>query len=91
MDADAARGADLVMRARWKYVCYADADGHEVLETFEPSTLHAAYVSEEGIDRGRLISAGFATADGECYGVSTSLNLPSRPLADTALLRMLLG
>ncbi|MGD9967201.1 MAG: hypothetical protein AB7T59_11815 [Hyphomonadaceae bacterium] len=79
------------MRARWKYVCYLDAGGDEVLETFDPAIVHAAYVSSEGIDRGRLISAGFATAQGDCYGISTSLTLSSRPRADSALLRALIA
>lgn len=74
------------MRARWKYVCYADA-GHEVLETFDPEIIHSAYVESEGIARGSLISAGFATVHGECYGHSTSLGISSRPHEDTALLR----
>lgn len=75
------------MRAHWKYVCYADDDGHEVLETFDPEIIHSAYVAKEGIARDRLISAGFATVHGECYGHSTSLGISSRPHEDTALLR----
>lgn len=75
------------MRARWKYVCYLDEDGDEVLETFDPSIIHAHYVERENIVRGRLISAGFATVEGECYGHSTSLGISSRPRADTSLLR----
>jgi len=79
------------MRARWKYVCYVDDDGDEVLETFEPAIIHSRYVESEGIPPGRLVSAGFATAEGECYGQSTSLGISSRPRADTALLRELIG
>lgn len=79
------------MRVRWKYVCYAADDGHEVLETFEPEIIHSAYVQSEGIARERLISAGFATVHGECYGRSTSLGISSRPDADTALLRSRIG
>ena len=79
------------MRARWKYVCYVDEDGDEVLETFEPAIIHAQYVENEGIPRGRLVSAGFATVHGECYGHSTSLGIASRPHADTALLRERIG
>jgi hypothetical protein len=75
------------VRAQWKYVCYHDAAGHEVLETFAPEIIHSAYVEQEKIPRDRLISAGFATLHGTCYGHSTSLNLSSRPHADTALLR----
>ena len=76
------------MRARWKYVCYIDDDGDEVLETFDPSIIH---VENEGIARGRLVSAGFATIHGECYGHSTSLGLSSRPHQDTTLLRDRIG
>ena len=79
------------MRARWKYVCYIDDDGDEVLETFDPSVIHAQYVENEGIVRGRLVSAGFATIHGECYGHSTSLGLSSRPHQDTTLLRERIG
>ncbi|MBL8545752.1 MAG: hypothetical protein JNL81_04770 [Hyphomonadaceae bacterium] len=79
------------MRARWKYVCYVDDAGDEVLETFDPEIIHAQYVEKQGIARGRLISAGFATAHGECYGHSTSLNMSSRPHADTGLLRGRIG
>lgn len=79
------------MQARWKYVCYRDDDGHDVLETFEPSIIHAQYVESEGIARTRLVSAGFATQHGECYGHSTSLGISSRPDQDTALLRARIG
>ena len=79
------------MRARWKYVCYIGEDGDEVLETFDPSKIHAQYVENQGIGRGRLVSAGFATVHGECYGHSTSLGLSSRPNADTVLLRERIG
>lgn len=79
------------MRAHWKFVCYRDAEGHEVLETFDPGIIHSAYVESECIPRERLISAGFATAHGECYGRSTSLEISSRPDADTALLRARIG
>lgn len=75
------------MRARWKFVCYFDEAGHEVLETFDPEIIHSAYVDRERIPRDRLISAGFATVHGECYGHSTSLGISARPDADTALLR----
>lgn len=79
------------MQARWKYVCYVGGDGREILETFEPSIIHARYVANEGIDPEKLVSAGFATVHGECYGHSTSLDLSSRPDADTALLRARIG
>ncbi len=79
------------MRARWKYVCYTDAAGHEVLETFDPEIIHSAYVESARIPRDRLISAGFATSHGECYGHSTSLGISSRPHEDTALLRERIG
>ena len=90
MDANSARRADLV-KARWKYVCFLDSSGHEVLETFDPEIIHSAYAESEGIPRDRLISAGFATAHGECYGHSTSLGISARQHADTALLRARIG
>ncbi|MEZ5956480.1 MAG: hypothetical protein R3C27_04625 [Hyphomonadaceae bacterium] len=79
------------MRARWKFVCYLDAEGHEVLEIFDPEIIHSAYVERERIARDRLISAGFATVYGECYGHSTSLGISARLDADTALLRARIG
>lgn len=79
------------MRARWKYVCYVDESGDEVLETFDPEIIHAQYVENEGIVRVRLVSAGFASLHGEAYGHSTSLGLSSRPHQDTALLRKRIG
>lgn len=75
------------MQAQWKYVVYRDADGAETIEAFGTATLHADYVSHKGIPLEALISAGYATAQRECYGSSTSLHLNSRPAQDTALLR----
>jgi len=75
------------MKAQWKYVVYRDADGDEIIEAFGTSVIHLEYVTRAGIAIGSLISAGYATADKECYGSSTSLNLNSRPRRDTALLR----
>lgn len=75
------------MQGRWKYVVFLDAEGDERIALFDPSTLHADYVARARIPVGRLVSAGFATADKECFGRSTSLGLSSRPRADTALLR----
>ncbi|MEZ5959469.1 MAG: hypothetical protein R3C30_03455 [Hyphomonadaceae bacterium] len=91
MDAHATRRTNILMRARWKYVCYRDDAGDEVLETFDPEIIHSAYVERERIPRDRLISAGFATMHGECYGHSTSLGISSRPDSDTALLRARIG
>ena len=79
------------MRARWKYVCYVNDDGDEILETFQPEIIHSQYVERQRIERARIVSAGFATVHGECYGRSASLEIASRPHADTALLRERLG
>lgn len=79
------------MRGRWKYVCYVDEHGDEVLESFDPSIIHSQYVENEGISVASIISAGFATIHGECYGASTSLGISSRPREDTALLRERIG
>lgn len=73
------------MQTHWKYVVYRDDTGAEQLRFFEPSTIHAAFVAQEDIPVERLISAGFATEEGECFGGSNSLNLKSRRDADTAL------
>lgn len=75
------------MKAQWKYVVYRDEHGDEVIEMFGTAMLHADYVVRAGIKRATLVSAGYATSDKECFGVSSSLGLGSRPRADTALLR----
>ena len=54
MDANSARRADLV-KARWKYVCFLDSSGHEVLEIFDPEIIHSAYAASEGIPRDRYL------------------------------------
>ncbi len=75
------------MKAQWKYVVYRDGDGEEIIAVFGAGVVHSDYVQRAGIPRERLVSAGFATADKECFGHSTSLGLASRPRTDTALLR----
>ena len=75
------------MQAQWKYVVYRDDDGGEAIDLFGTAVLHADYVVRTGIPRASLISAGYATADKECFGSSTSLGLNSRPRQDTRLLR----
>ncbi|MGD9816047.1 MAG: hypothetical protein AB7Q23_09425 [Hyphomonadaceae bacterium] len=74
------------MKAAWKYIVYRDDSGEEVIETFPTNTIHAAYAAQRGIARARIVAAGFVTANKECFGVSTSLGLSSRPRADSALL-----
>ncbi len=75
------------MKAEWKYVVYRDDAGDEVIETFGVAVIHKDFVQHAGIAVDRLVSAGFATRDKECFGASTSLSLNSRPRRDTALLR----
>jgi hypothetical protein len=75
------------MKAQWKSVVYRDEGGEEVIETFPTNVLHADYAARRNIPKARLIAAGFATADRECFGSSTSLGLDSRTRRDTALLR----
>lgn len=75
------------MKAQWKYVVYRDSSGDELIELFGTGVIHRDYVICAGIDPASLISAGFVTADKECFGVSSSLGLSSPPKADTALLR----
>jgi hypothetical protein len=74
------------MKAQWKYVVYRDAAGEETIDLFGTGVLHAEYVVRARIPLGSLISAGYVTAQKECYGMSTSLELESRPRQDTALL-----
>lgn len=64
-----------------------DDAGDEIIETFGVAVIHKDFVQRAGIALGRLVSAGFATRDKECFGASTSLSLSSRPRRDTALLR----
>ncbi len=75
------------MKAQLKYIVYRDANGMEIIEAFGTAIIHADYVAKHGIPIEWLISAGYATADLECYGASTSLGLSSRPKQDTAMLR----
>ncbi|MGE0740920.1 MAG: hypothetical protein AB7O98_06215 [Hyphomonadaceae bacterium] len=75
------------MKAAWKYIVYRGDDGRERIATFPTSTIHAAYAASRGIASARLVSAGFVTAEKECFGASSSLHLNSRPREDTALLR----
>lgn len=75
------------MQAQWKYIVFRDEDGEAQICTFPTSVLHADYAASQGLARSRLISAGYVSADRECFGSSSSLFLNSRPRADTALLR----
>lgn len=75
------------MQAIWKYVVFRNEAGGEEIATFPTTMLHAGYVEARGLDYEQLISAGFVSEQGACYGASTSLSLPSRPRRDTALLR----
>lgn len=75
------------MKAQWKYIVYLDDAGEKTAEIFGTSIVHAVYAARAGVRPDRLISAGYATADKECFGMSTSLKLNSRPRADTDLLR----
>lgn len=38
-------------------------------------------------DKSEIVSAGFVTPSGQCYGRSESLNVNSRPAEDTKLLQ----
>lgn len=75
------------MRAQWKYFVYRTDSGDEDFELFGTGVIHADFAARTGIPLGRIVSAGYATADKECFGSSTSLGLRSRPRQDTALLR----
>ncbi len=75
------------MRADCKYIVWRDTSGDETLERFGAALIHADYVARQGIRRTDLVSAGYMTADGECFGASSSLRLSSRPAKDSALAR----
>ena len=75
------------MTAAWKYIVYRDGEGEEVIETFATTTIHAAYAAQRGVAWTHLVSAGFVTAQKECFGASSSLGIASRPRQDSALLR----
>jgi hypothetical protein len=75
------------LKAQWKYVVWRTDDGEETIEAFGTGIIHAEYAARSGIRLARIVSAGYATADKECFGGSTSLGLRSRPRQDTALLR----
>jgi hypothetical protein len=75
------------MRAEWKYIAYKNAEGEEVIVTFDQSIIHADYAAQHNISRAQIVSAGFVTSEKECFGASSSLHVSSRPRHDTALLR----
>lgn len=75
------------MRAEWKYIVYRNAEGGEVIVTFDQSTIHADYAAQHHIARAQIVSAGFVTSEKTCFGASSSLHVSSRPGRDTALLR----
>lgn len=75
------------MKAQWKYIVYRDADGGVAFELFGTAVIHAEFATRAGIARRDIISAGYVTADKECFGSSTSLGVNSRPRQDTTLIR----
>lgn len=75
------------MRAERKYIVYRDADGDEMIVTFDQSIIHADFAASRNISPTQIVSAGFVSNDKECFGASSSLHVPSRPRRDSALLR----
>ena len=75
------------MRAERKYIVYRNAEGDEVIVTFNQSTIHAEYAAQHHISRAQVVSAGFVTSEKACFSASSSLHVSSRPERDTALLR----
>lgn len=75
------------MKAQWKYIVYRADNGEEDFELFGTAVIHAEFAARAGIPHTSIISAGYATAEKECFGSSTSLGLSSRPRRDTAILR----
>lgn len=75
------------MRANCKYIVWRDSIGDETLDRFGTALIHADYVAHMGIRLADLVSAGYMTAAGECFGASSSLRLSSRPMKDSALAR----
>jgi len=61
-----------------KYIRFEKLDdGFDVLVLFPSSVTHATIA--ESI-KAKVISAGFVSSFGECYGKSTSLNIKSDPM-----------
>lgn len=58
-----------------------------MIDAFPARTVHAERMKALGLARGDIISAGFVARDGACGGWSSSLNIESRPVEDTALFR----
>lgn len=73
-----------------KYVVYDCGKGAEIY-MFPTFVTHNNFVSRMGFVSEDIIGAGFVSPDLECYGHSISLKIKSRPEADTALLRRMLG
>lgn len=75
------------MKAVSKYIVVREPDGSEVIETFGTWIIHADYVRSRGVRLAAVVSAGFVSQGGECFGASSSLQKSSRPRVDTALLK----
>ena len=80
-----------------KYIVTEDEDGNEEIFTFPNSVNHDCMAEALGRIKNQThgswkrinrypISAGFVGKDNKCYGMSETLNLKSRPDADTKLL-----
>lgn len=75
------------MNATSKYIVYRDRDGHERIEVFPVSTVHAEHLQNIGVDPDAVVSAGFVSDKRKCFSYSGSLGKNSRPTKDTKLLR----
>ena len=80
-----------------KYIRTKKEDGTEEIFTFPRAVHHDAfYESVEGIrnqtygnwerEFRKVVSAGFVSLNGNCYGESITLKVKSNPAADTKLL-----
>ena len=69
-----------------KYVRFKNLDGVDCIILFPMIMNHDETVKR--IRHVKLISAGFVSRRLECFGRSVSLNLDSKPIEDTELLKI---
>jgi hypothetical protein len=73
-----------------KYIVFAAPDGYEYPIIFPPLWGHDDMARKIGMPHLKVVAAGFIRTDAngklECTGRSSSLNIPSRPDRDAAVI-----
>ncbi|HIJ39401.1 MAG TPA: hypothetical protein HPP80_10960 [Rhodospirillaceae bacterium] len=78
-----------------KFIIISDPEGNEYPFIFPPKWGHNEMAAKMVEPHQTVVAAGFIRTNDvgqfECYGRSSSLNIPSRPQWDTALVKRLLA